>query len=168
MRAEKNHLEVDTNDVYYSVLPNVEILTDLNGCLVIDAPKISDKVIVTKDLVKLYSETQFEWLGRLDNMINSGGVKILPEQIEKKLQEIITNRFFISSRADEILGEKLILVIEIGSNGSKEKSIYTDLIAELKTLHKYEVPKEIFLIERFQETKTKKIQRDKTLDLLFD
>jgi len=37
----------------------------------------------------------------------------------------------------------------------------------LKSLHKYEIPKEIFLIEKFQETKTKKIQRQKTLGLLF-
>ena len=51
-----NHFEVDSNEDYFIVLPNVEILTDMNGCLVIDAPKISDKVIVTKDLVKIYSE----------------------------------------------------------------------------------------------------------------
>ena len=163
-----NHFEVDTNDVYFSVLPNVEILTDLNGCLVIEAPKISDNIIVTKDLVKIFSDAQFEWLGRFDNIINSGGVKIIPEQVEKKLQEIITNRFFISSSPDDILGEKLILVIETGSNQSKEKSFYIDLISKFKTLHKYEIPKEIFLIEEFQETKTKKIQRKKTLDLLFD
>ncbi len=140
----------------------------MNGCLVIDAPKISEQVIVTNDLVKIYSDTEFEWLGRLDNVVNSGGVKILPEQVEKKLQEFIFNRFFISSRPDDVLGEKLILLIEKGSNGSEEKRFYIDLISKLKNLHKYEIPKGIFLIDKFQETKTKKIQRQKTLDLLFD
>jgi O-succinylbenzoic acid--CoA ligase len=163
-----NHIEVDVNKNYFTVLPNVEILTDLNGCLVIDAPKISDQVIVTRDLVKIYSDTEFEWLGRLDNIVNSGGVKILPEQVEKKIQEFIFNRFFISSRPDDVLGEKLILLIEKDSDGSEEKRFYIDLISKLKNLHKYEIPKEIFLIDKFQETKTKKIQRRKTLDLLFD
>lgn len=167
-----NHLKTeagsDPNDNFYTVLPNVEILTDLNGCLVIDAPKISDKVIVTNDLVKIYSNTQFEWLGRFDNIINSGGIKIIPEQVEIKLQEIIFKRFFISSVSDDVLGEKLILLIEINLNTSKESDLFRDLISKLKSLHKYEIPKEIFLIEKFQETKTKKIQRQKTLDILFD
>ena len=161
-----NHFEVGRNEMYFTLLPNIEILTDLNGCLVIDAPKISDKVVVTKDLVKIYSETQFEWLGRLDNIINSGGVKILPEQVEKKLQEIIFYRFFISSRPDDLLGEKLILLIETGSKESKEKSFYFDIISKSKILHKYEIPKEIYLVEKFQETNTKKIQRQRTLDLI--
>ena len=163
-----NHLDENAINNYFTVLQDVEILTDLNGCLVIEAPKISDNVIVTIDLVKIYSDTQFEWLGRFDNIINSGGVKIIPEQVEKKLQEILIERFFISSLPDDVLGEKLILVIETGSNESKEKSIFIDLISKLKTLHKYEIPKEIFLMEKFQETTTKKIQRKKTLDLLFD
>ena len=163
-----NHFEGGSNEDYFTVLPNVEILTDRNGCLVIDAPKISDKVIVTKDLVKIYAENQFEWLGRLDNVINSGGIKILPEQVERMLQEVISDRFFITSLPDDTLGEKVILLIETKVNGPKELSFYQDSISGLKTLHKYEMPKEIFLIEKFQETSTKKIQRKKTLDLLFD
>ena len=167
-----NHLEMeegmDPKKNYFTVLPDIEILTDLNGCLVIDAPKIVDKVIVTNDIVKIYSDTQFEWLGRLDNIINSGGVKIFPEQVEKKLQEIIFKRFFIASKSDDALGEKLILLIEIDSETSKETGFYYDIISNLKSLHKYEIPKDIFLIKKFKETKTKKIQRQKTLDLLFD
>ncbi len=167
-----NHIDLNGTNaakgIYFNVLPGIEILTDLKGCLVIDAPDISDKVIVTKDLVKMYSDTKFEWLGRFDNLINSGGIKIVPEQIEKKLQEIIFGRFFIGSMRDDILGEKLILLIESSSNESDELGIYKDLISQLKTLHKYEIPKKIFLIEKFQETNTKKIQRQKTLDLLFD
>ncbi len=167
-----NHIVLDgtnsANEIYFNVLPGIEILTDLNGCLVIDSTDISDKVIVTKDLVKIYSDSQFEWLGRFDNIINSGGVKIIPEQVEKKLQEIIFGRFFISSMPDDILGEKLILLIESSSNDSEELGIYKDLISKLKTLGKYEIPKEIFLVDIFQETGTKKIQRQKTLDLLFD
>ena len=163
-----NHLGTDENKNIFTVLPNIEILTDLNGCLVIDAPKISEEVIITNDLVKIYSDTQFEWLGRFDNIINSGGVKIMPEQVEKKLQEIIFERFFISSRPDDIFGRKIILLIETGSNRSKTRSIYRQSISKLKSLNKYEIPKDIFLIDKFRETDTKKIQRQETLDLLFN
>jgi len=167
-----NHIKLDrinaSNEIHFTILPDIEILTDIRGCLVIDAPNISDKVIITNDIVKIYSDNQFEWLGRYDNIINSGGVKILPEQVENKLQEIIFDRFFISSMKDDVLGEKLILLIETRLNESKNMSIYKDLISKLKSLHKYEIPKDIFLIDKFIETKTKKIQRKKTLDLLFD
>ena len=88
--------------------------------------------------------------------------------METKLQEVISDRFFISSLYDETLGEKVILLIETKVNGPKELGFYQNSISGLKTLHKYEMPKEIFLIENFQETSTKKIQRKKTLDLLFD
>jgi O-succinylbenzoic acid--CoA ligase len=161
-----NHQNADDkNDSYFKLFPNVEILTDVNGCLVIDAPRISDKIIVTNDLVKIYEDSKFKWLGRLDNIINSGGVKIVPEQVELKLQKIISNRFFISSIPDDILGEKVILLIE--SKINKKLDFYKKQLDNLGTLNKYETPKKIFLLENFQETETKKIQRQKTLDLLF-
>ena len=83
-------------------------------------------------------------------------------------QRDVPDRFFISSLPHETLGEKVVLLIETKVNGPKELGFYQDAISGLKTLHNYEMPKEIFLIEKFQETSTKKIQRKKTLDLLFD
>lgn len=164
-----NHLSIDnkSNDdnSYFKLLPNIEILTDTNGCLVIDAPKISDELIVTNDLVKIYANSQFKWLGRFDNIINSGGIKIIPEQIELMLQEIIFKRFFISSIPDDVLGEKVVLIIEADPKDAKMDS-YWNRILRLKSLKKYEIPKEIILVKSFIETETKKIQRRKTLDLL--
>ncbi len=58
------------------------------------------------------SDTEFEWLGRYDSIINSGGVKLIPERIEEKLSAIIKDRFFVAGIPDEILGEKLVLIIE--------------------------------------------------------
>ena len=66
---------------YYQTLPNVEIYKDARNCLVIVAPKISKNVIFTNDIVQLISDTQFQWLGRFDTVINSGGVKLYPERI---------------------------------------------------------------------------------------
>ena len=69
-------------ELAFTVLPNVKVTTDDRHCLVIDAHKISGEKIVTNDLVDLISDTQFVWKGRFDNLINSGGIKLNPEQIE--------------------------------------------------------------------------------------
>ena len=183
---------------------NINISIDNRGCLVIDAPKIADKQIVTNDLVKIISETEFEWLGRYDTIINSGGIKLIPEKIEEKLSAIIKGRFFVAGIPDENLGEKLVLIIE-GNVVSNEERNLKSQIANLKSnanneiatisqaqfrndgqdkdvtssaveksqfkpqksLSKYEIPREIYYVEKFVETETKKIQRQKTLDLIF-
>ena len=147
----------------YKVLPHVKVSVDNRGCLVIDAPTISDERIITNDVVKLISETEFEWLGRYDYVINSGGIKLVPEQIEQKLSEIINDRFFVAGISDDIYGEKLILVVE----SSERNNVISNVVRNLKTLTKYEIPKEIYFLPKFVETETKKIQRRKTLDLLF-
>ncbi|PQJ73456.1 AMP-binding protein [Polaribacter butkevichii] len=150
---------------YYKTLPDVEIYIDSRGCLVIHAPKVSNEVVFTNDRVRLISDHQFEWLGRVDNVINSGGVKLHPEEIEEKLAKIIRNRFFVTGIPDEQLGEKLVLLIEQVDSCDISKFLKLE-IAELKTLSKFEIPKEIYFVDKFIETKTKKIQRKKTLDLV--
>jgi len=67
---------------YYQILPNITIATDQRGCLVINAPKVSSEEIITNDLVEIISDNEFNWLGRIDGVINSGGIKLIPEQIE--------------------------------------------------------------------------------------
>src|SRR5690606_7036474 len=94
----------------FSVLPDIFISKDDRACLVIDAPRISEEKIVTNDLVELKSQTEFVWLGRIDNVVNSGGIKLFPEKIEEKLNDKIPHRFFVGGIPDSILGEKLILV----------------------------------------------------------
>lgn len=150
---------------HYTVLSNVKITTDARDCLVIEAPNISDKKIVTNDVVRLISKTTFEWLGRYDNVINSGGIKLYPEKIEEKLSVIITARFFVMGMSDIILGEKLILIIE-NNISVEEQEILKINIQDLKTLTKFEVPKEIYFINKFIETETNKIQRKKTWNLV--
>ena len=146
---------------HYKTLPNISISVDHRGCLVIDAPTISEEKVVTNDLVELISPTEFKWLGRIDNVINSGGIKLIPEQIEEKLAEILKNRFFVAGKKDEILGEKLILIVEGINNGD-----LLNKIQQLKSLSTYEIPKEICFLEKFTETQTNKIDRVKTLGFL--
>ena len=148
----------------YQVLPNIKISLDNRNCLVIDAPNIADNKIITNDVVTIISPTKFKWIGRFDNIINSAGVKLLPEQIEEKIAEIINERFFVAGIPDTILGEKLILIIENSKNFNKD--IVLGKLKNLTSLTKYEIPKEIYFINKFVETKTNKINRKDTLKLL--
>lgn len=151
---------------YFKCLPNVKVSADKRNCLVIDAPQIADDRIITNDIIEIINETSFKWLGRFDNVINSGGVKLFPEQIEFCLADVIENRFFIASEPDELLGNKLILVIE-----SLPYSVDSIKILKKKlksSLSIYEVPKSIYFTPHFVVTETKKIQRQKTLDLILN
>lgn len=141
---------------YFEALPNVVFSKDERNCLVIDAFQVAASRIITNDLVELISEKEFIWKGRFDNIINSGAVKLLPEEIEAKLQKSIKNRFFIASEKDDKLGQKVILVIE------SEKDLNLDEKA-FKNLSKYEIPKKIYYINKFVETTTNKINRNATL-----
>ncbi|OXG03783.1 O-succinylbenzoic acid--CoA ligase [Flavobacterium araucananum] len=139
----------------FSILPNVKIAKDDRDCLVISVSSISNEPIVTNDLVELINENQFIFLGRIDNVINSGGVKLIPEQIEAKLIGKIDARFFVTGIPDTILGEKLILVIE----GEKQEfaSDFFDVLG------KFEKPKEIVFVPKFKENENGKLLRKPSL-----
>lgn len=157
------NLEAAKNS-HFETLPNISISKDDRGCLVIDAPLISNEKIVTNDLVNLVSETQFDWIGRFDNIINSGGVKLVPEAIERKLSEaILHKRFFVAGIPDSHLGQKLILLVE---GSETDKGDIQKAITDLKTLDKYEVPKEIHMVTAFAETENAKVLREATLKLV--
>jgi O-succinylbenzoic acid--CoA ligase len=139
----------------FSVLPNVTIAIDERGCLVIVAPRIPDTKIVTNDVVELLSETQFLLLGRIDNVINSGGVKLFPEQIEAKISDKIKQRFFVIGIPDEKLGEQVLIVIE------GKPVVFDDSV--FKNLELYERPKTIRFVPKFIETESGKVKRTETL-----
>lgn len=147
-------------DKYFRVLPYVRISVNKENCLVVNAPKLGVKNLVTKDVVKIVSITQFEWLGRIDNVINSGGLKIYPEEIESVLRNKINAPFFIAGIKDTLTGEKPCLVLE-------KKSISKNKIEELKTalsaLDKKSRPKEIWLVPDFVKTTNGKLKRKETM-----
>jgi hypothetical protein len=107
------------------------------------------------DIVEILNDKQFKWIGRYDNVINSGGIKLFPEQIEAKLASKITKRFFITDLHDDVLGSKLVLVLE-------GESVEID-ITIFDALDKFEKPKEVLFVPKFVETETKKVNRIITL-----
>ncbi|KAB7530566.1 AMP-binding protein [Flagellimonas olearia] len=147
----------------FKTLPGVNILKDGRECLVIEAPAIAAETIVTNDLVDIVSENTFQWLGRFDSIINSGGVKLVPEQIERKLAHLMNSRFFVAGEPDEKLGQRLVLVVE----GKCDATQLLHEIKSLETLQKFEVPKVIYCVPKFMETKTGKILRSETQELTY-
>lgn len=143
----------------FTVLPEVTISYNDRNCLVIHAPRISSDVIETNDLVELVNENQFRFLGRIDNVINSGGIKLIPETIEEKLSAHIPRRFFVAGKPDDKLGEKLVLIVE-----GEPFDISNDIFA---MLDKYERPKEILFVPQFVETGSGKLMRGEIVKNLF-
>ncbi len=144
----------------YSALPDVKFSQDDRGCLLIHAPKISEEIVITNDLVTLKSATSFIWLGRWDNVINSGGIKIFPEKVEAKLSDAVVFPFIIASEKDETLGQRVILIYE-----GKESDV-PDFKSAFENLEPYERPKKVYRLSRFAYTETGKIKRGAVLQVL--
>ncbi len=147
----------------YYPLKGIVVHTNNNNQLIINAQKLGVTNLVTNDIAKVFEDGSFFINGRVDNVIVSGGVKLFPEIVERKIKKIVPGCFFIGSIPDERLGEKLILFIE----GSLIKESRVDLLKnELKNnLQKFEVPKEIVFLPKFLRTETGKIIRKEIIHI---
>lgn len=160
---------IESENLVYQTLKNVEIGQDERGALWAKSPMSGPKRIQTNDLVELKSENSFVWLGRADFVINSGGIKIHPEILETKLESTIAcffpnSAFFFFGLKDPKLGEKLALFIQTDEKDSEKAEL---LQRELKLkLDRFEVPKEIHLIPKFEITSSGKLDRRKTILLI--
>ncbi|WP_185850167.1 AMP-binding protein [Blattabacterium cuenoti] len=146
----------------YKSFKDINIDVDNRNCLRIFLEK--KYVVQTNDIVYLISKNSFFWKGRYDNIINSGGIKIIPELLEKRINPFIPfyRRFFISSISDEVFGEKIILIIE-GSPISIK--IPEQIFCGEKKFYK---PKNIFFISTFTENSFGKIRRKETTKKLIE
>ena len=158
----------DTNvDERFNVVGNTKISQDERGCLIVDAEYLDEEVI-TNDLVNIVDSSSFYWLGRFDNVINSGGVKISPESVERMIQFIfeennLSNRFFVAGIPDAKLGQRGVLFIE---GSPLTQNIQDDLLNNLSTrVSKFELPKEIKFIPAFSQTLSGKVNRLETIKL---
>jgi O-succinylbenzoic acid--CoA ligase len=106
-------------DAYFSLLEGALIHTDARGCLVVDLPGVTAGPVVTNDLVKLREAPEekkgasgFRWLGRIDNVIKTGGIKIIPEILEERIAELLGTTVLLLPFPDEKLGQKMVLLAE--------------------------------------------------------
>ncbi|MTI39103.1 AMP-binding protein, partial [Fulvivirga lutimaris] len=155
-------LSKQSDEHHFTTLDDVQIASDARGCLTIKSAVTNNTLIVTNDRVEIIDSNKFKWLGRIDNVINSGGIKIQIEQVESTISKImnsldIGNRFILKGIKDDLLGEKVTLIIE----GIIDDQSLEMLSKELgSSLHKYQKPKEIHFINKLEETPTSKIVRN--------
>ncbi len=91
------------SETTFRALPGIFIRQNEEGCLEVKGAVTQDTWITTSDIVKVHGENNFEWLGRKDLVINSGGIKIHPELVEREIGQVfnerqIRNRFFIAPK----------------------------------------------------------------------
>lgn len=147
----------------YRVLPGIRISTDERSCLVIEWNQLTEK-IVTNDIVEIVKENEFRWVGRWDNVINTGGLKVIPEKVEVIVKSIfdtlnVRNSFFVGSIDDAKLGNKITLFVE-GQLSDELIDIVGQKMTQL--ISKTEAPKRIIFIQSFVLTENGKINRKAT------
>ena len=147
----------------FEILPTIGIRQNDQGCLLIRAPYISQREIVTTDVVHMKDSSHFEWLGRADFIINSGGVKLHPERLEKQYAAHFNIPFFFSPIPHETLGEQIVLVVH-----SKDLAQAKALLNTLAFTSKYHKPKGILTVSKFIYTSTHKIRRALSLKLGYE
>lgn len=128
-------------DNYYSPLPSVELSLSEDQRLVIDAPLVADAPIVTNDIAELLPDGRFRIFGRIDNVINSGGIKIQIEEVEQALRPHITGNFAITSIPHPKLGEAIVLLADQTVDGNAvEKAILQFLPRHQQPLSIHTIP----------------------------
>ncbi len=159
-------LNGDTKSDFFTILPNINIGTDHRGCLNISGIVTNFELVQTNDMVELVDNQSFRLLGRFDNIINSGGVKIQLEKVEMALAGIfqklgIQDRFFAYGQSDDTLGERLVVVMERESCLTNEQQETLETLAK-EVLALYERPKNYYTFVKFLETATSKINKKAT------
>ena len=140
---------IGKNSKEFKALEDITFNKDKNSCLIINSKDLNIKNLKTNDIIELIDENSFRWIGREDNIINSGGIKIVPELLEEKLKSTIKDNFFISHLNDKLLNQKLILVLE----GEERKINFP------KNISKHEKPKEVYFVKKIRKTKIGKLKR---------
>lgn len=160
---------------WYTPLQGIKVSTNADECLVIDAPKLCDSPIVTNDMAEIRetstSEGQnalaFRIIGRRDNVINSGGVKIQMEELERLIRPFLTMPYMVTKRKSEKFGEIVVLMVEKEDDDEgvtfEEKSELPFLRAIHKLLHRalprYWEPRLYLSVDRIPMTETGKPNR---------
>ena len=142
----------DEASEWYTPLNNVRIRLNENDCLCILAKNICDNELITNDIATINNQDQFKIIGRRDNIINSGGLKIQIEEIEQKLHELGEKNFAIGSYPDKKFGQIVVLLTDGKNNDTKER---------ISQLPPYWQPKRIVYTTQIPLTENGKIARQK-------
>ena len=116
--------------LWYRPFEGISISLTDGECLAIHAPMVCPEVLYTHDRAEIrhnQGQTEFRILGRTDNVITSGGIKIQTEEVESLLAPHLQQPFMITKCNDPELGEKVVLLTESASIHDIETTCRTAL-----------------------------------------
>jgi len=141
---------------WFTPFENIQISLDQRACLTIMAPFVHNMPIITNDMAVIDAYGRFKILGRIDNIIVSAGMKIQPEEVERKIRHLFNKPFIISSMANDMAGENVMLYTE---ETLEIKALYTLWKRLSECLEQYEMPRQIEYVERIPFLKSGKMDR---------
>lgn len=142
--------------LYYKSLRGIDLKLSENQTLIINAPHISDEILITNDIAEISTDGSFRILGRIDNIINTGGIKVQIEDIEHQLAPFIKSNFAITSISHPKLGEAIVLLVE----SQKLQNNFDEIIKEgFNALPLYHQPKYFFTVSAIPITDSGKKDR---------
>ena len=137
--------------LWYTPCPNVSIGISEENTLTITAPSLIAETLITNDIAELNEQGQFRILGRKDNTINTGGIKVQMEEIERLLRLAKLTNCQVTAVPDPVLGEAIVLLLP--------KSICMDIGPAISSLPKYWRPRHILRVPNLPQTPTGKPNR---------
>lgn len=129
---------------WFTPMPGVTLSVNDDQCLVINAPHLCPEQLVTRDVVEMSQEhgvQHFKVLGRIDNVIITGGVKVHIEQVEQTLAPHISCPFLITKCPDPKFGEVVVMLLQ----GTQDDITLAKCACE-KELSKFSRPKHFFAV----------------------
>jgi len=151
---------------HYQLLPGLHLGQDARGCLTVRGDVTNDELVITNDRIELLGKHTFDWLGRVDFVINSGGVKVQAEKVELVLDVALAEigaprRAFVAGLPDERLGQAVTAFVEGAPMAAALEEQLLDLLRA--RLGKYELPRQLRYVGAFAATASGKLDRAATL-----
>jgi O-succinylbenzoic acid--CoA ligase len=158
---------------FFAPLEGVELGVSDLGCLVLKSPLTDNKTVLTNDRIELNHDGLFRWLGRVDNVINTGSFKVQAEKVEMALETIfqtkpythlVNRRFFVGPLPDANYGQTIAVVIEGPPISKASQSAIQTHLKDSNLLESYEIPKIFCFLPYLLETATGKVNRPASLE----
>ena len=149
----------DNASEWYTPFKGVDVSLSAENTLTIYAPKVCSEVLHTNDIVTFNKQGQFRILGRKDNTINTGGIKVQIEEVETALHKELSLPFMITSAPDPKFGEHIVLLTERDMGNSSVLPNEEEIQAAIQKLPVYWRPKSIVFVEHLPLTGTGKPDR---------
>lgn len=143
-------------DTTFHAMPGVRFDVDSRNCLSITHDGMSFGKLQTNDIVDLLSADQFVWRGRFDNVINTGGIKVFPEELEAEISRLVSPSFpfYISSVPSEKWGNEIAVVAACSQALLNELKVSLSQVMDHRCL-----PKRFFCVTALPQTANGKVRR---------